>query len=118
MNSKSNRKATVDYIVDVVIAVGFVLAAVSGFVLLFMGPAGFQGGRNPHAMREVLSLSRWTWKAIHDWGATALIAGVLLHMGLHWRWIVCMTRNLFSGRKRRSANATPSLASHCKSLEA
>lgn len=102
MASKTGKKATVNYIVDLIIAAGFMLAIVSGAVLLFAGPGGFQGGRNPHAMQEVLSLSRWTWKAIHDWGAIALAGGVLLHLVLHWKWVVCMTRNLLHGRQRRA----------------
>jgi cytochrome b subunit of formate dehydrogenase len=114
MRSKKNNKATVNYVVDLIIMVGFILAAVSGLVLLFAGSGGYQGGRNPRAVQEVLSLSRWTWKALHDWGGIAVVGGVLVHFVLHWKWIVCMTRNLLH---RGKPSAAPADAPQCRTLE-
>jgi len=117
MTSKTNTKATVNYVVDLIIAVGFVLATVSGLVLLFAGPGGYQGGRNPRALQEVLSMSRWTWKALHDWGAIAMAGGVLLHLMLHWKWIVCMTRNLLHrGHRGRQSNVRTG-AAQCQTVK-
>lgn len=117
MASKTNKKATVNYVVDLIIAAGFLLAAVSGIVLLLAGPGGYQGGRNPRALQEVLFMSRWTWKSLHDWGGIAVVGGVLLHFVLHWKWIVCMTRNLFHGRDRRQPNTVTAGAAQCKTVE-
>lgn len=100
MTSKTNNKAIVNYVVDLIIAVGFVLVVVSGIVLLAAGPGGYHGGRNPYAMREVLNVSRWTWKALHDWGGIAFAVGALLHLVLHWKWVACMTRKLLHRRRR------------------
>jgi cytochrome b subunit of formate dehydrogenase len=104
MTKKKTGKARINYFVDLIIAVGFLLTAVSGLVLFFAGSGGYQGGGNPHYLRQALFLSRWTWRALHDWGGIAMLGGVLLHLVLHWKWIVCMTRNLFA---RRSVRATP-----------
>ena len=101
MTRKRTNKARLNYFVDLIIAAGFVLTAVSGLVLFFAGSGGYQGGRNPRYLREVLLLSRFTWKALHDWGGMAMLGGVLLHLVLHWKWIVCMTRNLLRRRSRR-----------------
>jgi len=30
-----------------------------------------------------------------------MTGGVFLHLVLHWKWMVCMTRNLFKGRTVR-----------------
>jgi hypothetical protein len=89
------HKAKINYVVDLVIGISFIAAGVSGLVLLGAGGGGFQGGRNPGYARELWLFSRWTWKAVHDWGGMVMIAGVLAHLLLHWKWMVCMTRNLF-----------------------
>jgi hypothetical protein len=34
-----------------------------------------------------------------------MVAGVLAHLALHWKWIVCMTRNLLYLRERVEATA-------------
>ncbi len=101
MKQKRNNKPKINYVVDLVIAVGFILVAVSGVVLLGAGSGGFQGGRNAQFRQEVLLLGRWTWKAIHDWGAAFLAGGVILHLVLHWKWITCMSRSLFTRTKSR-----------------
>lgn len=98
-------KARINYWVDVLIAVAFVLAGVSGVVLLVAGGGGgYRGGRNPAALRDVLFLSRTAWKDVHDWSGIAMMAGVLGHLVLHAKWIGCMTRNLLRrGAKRPRA---------------
>lgn len=118
MASKTGSKAKLNYFVDLIIAVGFLVAAFSGLVLLFAGPGGYQGGRNPGALREVLFLSRWTWRALHDWGGIAVIAGVGLHLALHWKWIVCMTRNFVQRRNRPRRNSVRAGTPQCEPVEA
>ena len=103
-------RSRVNYWVDVLIAVAFVVAGVSGVVLLAAGTGGgYRGGRNPVALREVLFLSRTAWKDLHDWSGIAMMAGVLGHLVLHARWIGCMTRNLFrrSAPRRRATQSCP-----------
>jgi cytochrome b subunit of formate dehydrogenase len=105
--SKNNNRAKINYAVDLVIGLSFVLAAVSGLVLMFAGGGGgYQGGRNPRFAGEVLSLSRWVWRDLHDWSGIAMLGGVLLHLVLHWKWLVCMTRNLFRRTTRRATQAS------------
>ena len=95
-------KTKVNYWIDVFIAVGFLASAVSGIVLLFTGSSGgYQGGRNPRYLQNVLLIARTTWKTLHNWSSLIMVAGVALHLALHARWIACMTRILF--RKRDAA---------------
>jgi len=110
---KTNKtsKARINYVVDLIIAVGFLLTAVSGLVLFFAGSGGYQGGRNPRYLQEAAFLSRWTWKTLHDWGGIAMVAGVLAHLVLHWKWMVCMTRNLL--QRRRGSKALRADAQAC-----
>jgi cytochrome b subunit of formate dehydrogenase len=91
---KKPNKARINYYVDIIIGIGFIVVALSGMILFFAGSGGYQGGRNPHYAREVLGVSRLLWKDLHDWGGIIMLGGVFLHLVLHWKWFVCMTRNL------------------------
>ncbi|MGO0123065.1 DUF4405 domain-containing protein [Desulfothermobacter acidiphilus] len=62
----------------------------------FGGP-GF-GGRHWGQEQVFLSLTRHTWTDIHRYLALVLIALVLVHIYLHWSWIVAMTRQLFASK--------------------
>jgi preprotein translocase subunit SecY len=65
--------------------------AVSGFILWFALPSG--------SGRGSLNLSYWgvtrhTWLSIHDWVSIALVVIVLIHLAVHWKWVVRMTRQI------------------------
>ncbi|MBM4431274.1 MAG: DUF4405 domain-containing protein, partial [Chloroflexi bacterium] len=81
-----SSKAKLNFGVDVTIAAAFALSALSGIVLLLV-PGGYQGGRNALYGTQVL-LSHSAWSALHTWASLVMIAGVLLHVALHWDWIV------------------------------
>jgi cytochrome b subunit of formate dehydrogenase len=107
-NKKSN-KARINYYVNVIIGISFVVAAISGVILFFAGSGGYQGGRNPRFAQEVLGVSHLLWKDLHNWSGIVMAGGVFLHLVLHWKWIVCMTRNIFEGTantRGKSAKAT------------
>lgn len=101
------NKARINYILDVVIALAFILSAVSGLVLWLGGSGGYQGGRNPAYHATILSVSRAAWHDLHLWTSLVMMAGVGLHLALHWRWILCMTRDIFSPRRRRTREVCP-----------
>ncbi len=94
------NEAKINYWVDIIIGIAFVMAAVSGLVLFFAGHSGgYQGGRNPQYLKPILFFDRSTWKELHNWGGILMVLGVLGHLVLHWNWMVCMTRNLFRKSK-------------------
>jgi cytochrome b subunit of formate dehydrogenase len=93
-NNKKANRAKINYYVNLIIGISFILAAFSGLLLLFAGSGGYQGGRNPRFAEEILGASRLLWKDLHNWAGIAMIGGVFLHVVLHWKWMVCMTRNL------------------------
>ncbi len=95
---KKNR-AKIHYIVDIIIGVGFLLAAFSGIVFLFGGTGGYQGGRNPLFMTEMLFISRTVWKDLHKWSGIIMTVGVAMHFILYWSWLTRMTKNLFKRRR-------------------
>ena len=70
--------------------IGSLVEAVSGFVLWFALP--HSGGR--WASLEFWSITRTEWVSIHDWAAVGLTAIVLVHLLIHWKWTVCVTRQI------------------------
>jgi hypothetical protein len=88
-------RAKANLLVDVAIGVAFMVEVISGWVLWQVLPrGGFQGGRNLDYGRTVL-VGRDTWLGLHDWFALIMVVGVVVHLALHWRWIVCMARNIW-----------------------
>jgi cytochrome b subunit of formate dehydrogenase len=74
-----------------VIALAFVLTAVTGLVFFFgLAGSGFQGGRG--AMTESWLLARDAWRSLHDWFGLAMITGVMVHVVVHWKWIVAAVK--------------------------
>jgi cytochrome b subunit of formate dehydrogenase len=70
------------------------IAALSGIYFLFLPNGGFQGGRNPMYNIQIL-FSRSTWDDLHTWSGVIMIAVALIHLVLHWRWLVSTTRRIF-----------------------
>jgi hypothetical protein len=93
-----SKKAQLNYAVDLLIGVSFMLSALSGLILFF-APSGYQGGRNPYYLQSVLLLSTQTWNVLHTYSSIAMISGVGAHLVLHWEWMVCMTRKLLTPRR-------------------
>ncbi len=91
--SKFSKGAKVNVLVDLLIAVGFLVTAVSAIYFLFV-PAGFQGGNNPGWDPGFL-FSRSMWDLLHTWGFVAMIFGAVLHLFIHWRWIVNVSRRMW-----------------------
>ena len=111
---KKPNKARINYYLDIIIGISFVVVALSGMILFFAGSGGYQGGRNPRHAQEVLGVSRLLWKDLHDWGGIIMMGGVFLHLLLHWKWIVCMTRNLFKRpAAERAKLAKPASVKSC-----
>ena len=81
--------------------------AVSGFVLWLGFPDGGGGGGRGWGGGGGLGeltfweLSKHTWIDIHDWVAVALVVLVLVHIILHWKWIVRMAKALLKGQPQR-----------------
>lgn len=95
------NKAKINYIIDVIIGIGFLASAITGIVLLLNGSGGYQGGRNPRFVSEVIIISRSAWNSLHTWSSVIMVIGVFAHLVLHWRWIVSMTKRLFKHSERK-----------------
>ncbi len=108
------NKTTLNYWLDVVIGLAFVVAAVTGIVFLFIGSGGYQGGRNDAYQVALVGIPRETWKDLHTLGSLVMTAGVGLHLVLHFNWIVCVTKRML--REPVNKRIVPALRSQesCK----
>ena len=88
------KKTTINYILDIIIGLGFLASLITGVALIFNSSGGYQGGRNPQYSIHAL------WIGIHTWSSIIMSVGVAAHLVLHWNWIVCMTRKLLTQKKR------------------
>jgi quinol-cytochrome oxidoreductase complex cytochrome b subunit len=87
-------KPKINYVVDVIMAVFFVITAVSGLALFYYYKADVSGP-------TVLAVSRGTWSFMHNWGGIILIALILLHFIFHWKWLSSMTGSMFGKKEEK-----------------
>jgi cytochrome b subunit of formate dehydrogenase len=84
------RKATRNYLIALVMALLVLVQLVSGFVLWLALPCGGRGGGG-----GTFLWSRDVWLTMHNRSALLLAAIVIVHIILHWDWIVRMTKSYF-----------------------
>ena len=77
------KPAKLNYIVDAASAVAFIASAVSGLVFLL-----------PSTILSMAAVA--VWDDIHLWSSLTLVAGVGLHVALHWKWIIAMTKKMLA----------------------
>lgn len=80
-----------NYIIDLLAAISFLLVAKSGLIIMFFLPEGVRRG----GYQEFLGISKKTYISIHDWSGVVFIVLVIIHFILHWKWLVCTTKSFF-----------------------
>jgi hypothetical protein len=84
-----------NWILDAMVFLGAVLAALSGLYFLYFVSGGYQGGRNPTYGMTFL-VERTTWDMLHTWGGILMISAALIHLGIHLDWIGMMSRKMMA----------------------
>ncbi|MFC2055153.1 DUF4405 domain-containing protein [Chloroflexota bacterium] len=82
-----------NWLIDAVLLISAVGATLSGIYFLFLTTGGYQGGRNPY-YGIVILFERHTWIDIHIWTGVIATIVILIHVPLHWGWIVNMTKRM------------------------
>jgi len=88
------KKVTLLFVMFITLTLVSLVETVSGFVLWWALPRG--GGKWALTEPEFWGLSRETWLFLHDWGAVLLVALVVVHILLHWRWVINMFKKYFA----------------------
>ncbi|PIU80871.1 MAG: hypothetical protein CO140_00685 [Candidatus Moranbacteria bacterium CG_4_9_14_3_um_filter_40_7] len=89
------NKPKLNYIIDFLALLSFILTALSGLAIKLFMPGGVRQGRS----QEFLGIQKEVWSEIHDWAGILLIILVIIHFILHWEWVVGMTKNIFQPDK-------------------
>ena len=89
------RKATRNFYLAVVMFLLGLVEVVSGFILWLALPGGrgYMGGGGLASTASLL-WSRDTWLGLHIWVGVAAVIMVVIHLVLHWRWIISVTKRL------------------------
>ncbi len=95
------RRATVNFVVDIVSFVIFLALAATGSILRYVlppgsGGQGFRGGRPLPGPNQLWGLVRHEWGDIHFWLAVTFVILMIVHIILHWGWIKCYVRSWFT----------------------
>lgn len=78
-------------IIDLFAFIAFLVVAKTGLIIFFFLPSGVRQGR----YQEFFGITKATYSNIHDWAGIIMIVLVIIHVVLHWRWIVCNFLNIF-----------------------
>jgi len=95
-----SRRTRMNWLLDAVMALGGLLAALSGVYFLFLPSGGYQGGRNPLYGVTIL-FSRETWSVLHTWASVIMGAAIAIHLAIHWTWVKHMTRRTLAALRRQ-----------------
>lgn len=85
------KTATLNLVVDILAFVAFMLLTATGVLLHLILPPG-----SGH-FTVLWGMDRHQWGQIHFWIAVLLMISLVVHLLLHWRWIVSSIR----GRPRQ-----------------
>ena len=77
--------------VDLLLTVALLAMVATGIILHFALP--------PHSGQTFVlwGLNRHEWGEVHFWLAVTAVAIVILHLALHWAWLVTSVRRTFTG---------------------
>lgn len=85
------NKVKLNYFIDVLMAVIFIITAVTGLIIFLFLPSGIRQGN----YQTFLGILKGNWIFIHDWSGIILIVLVVLHFILHWNWMIHITKSIF-----------------------
>jgi hypothetical protein len=87
-------RLTYNILLDAVIALSFLVCAVSGVYFMYFAPSG--------SSSQSLIFSNSTWDLIHTWSGIVMVIAAVLHFALHWKWVTIITTKVFGTRNSLS----------------
>ncbi|MEM4153001.1 MAG: DUF4405 domain-containing protein [Candidatus Pacearchaeota archaeon] len=85
------EKVKLNYIIDFLMAIFFIITAITSLVIFFFLPSGIPHGGN----QMFLGITKREWLSVHNNSGIIFIVLVIVHFILHWNWIISMTKNIF-----------------------
>lgn len=103
MKARMSGKTRANWLIDAAVAIGGLLAGLSGIYFLYLPSGGYHGGRNPAYGIQIL-FDRHTWSNLHIWTGVLMFAAVVVHFAIHWDWVKRMTRRMAGALGSGQAN--------------
>jgi len=85
-----------NYVVDFLMTLSFIVTAITGLIIFFFLPSGVRQG----STQTFLGIIKGTWSFVHDWSGIIFIILVILHLILHWNWVIAITKNIFTKKQK------------------
>jgi hypothetical protein len=98
-------KNKINFWLDMTIFIAFAATAITGLLLWLIIPNGQGSG-----WFVFWGLTRREWVNLHNWAGLAMLMGVIIHLVLHWQWILCIIQRFF-GKLAQQARINFSLDS-------
>lgn len=95
-----NSKVRFNIVVDVIIALSFLVVAVSGMYFAFF----------PKNSGIGFLFSGATWDLIHTWSGIAMSLAGLAHFAVHWSWITKITSKMIAAPLRAETSVDEKLS--------
>jgi cytochrome b561 len=99
---KRRTKNYINYILELFLFISILGVVISSYIVWFVLPRGVGTHGSPFCSQwgyggqgnywTVLGWPRYIWIEIHNWLGVALAAILLVHIILHWKWIVETTK--------------------------
>jgi len=90
------NRLKINYIIDFLALVCFFVSSFTGLIIFIFLPSGIRRG----GFQEFMGITKEIWNFFHIWSSILFIVLVVIHLILHWDWIVSMTKNIFGGGKK------------------
>lgn len=100
------NRSRLNLFLDVVSFLVFLALIETGLMMKFVLPPG-SGGRGGGRAMSVWGWSRHDWGDVHFWLSVSLVALMLVHVALHWRWVCSVTCQLLGRRPSTDGETSP-----------
>ncbi len=90
------NKLKINYLVDFIAFISFLVTSVTGLIIFIFLPSGVRQGR----LQEFIGITKEVWNFIHIWAGILMLVLVIIHLILHWDWIVFTTKKVFGNNKK------------------
>lgn len=91
------RRSKINLLVDAATLVAMLAMVCTGLIIRYILPPG-SGGHGGGRGLVLWGMDRHEWGGLHFWLAVAVVGLLLVHVVLHWPWIMGVVRRLGGGK--------------------
>jgi len=88
------EKSKLNYVLDLLMFLSFLISAITGLILFFFLPSRIRRA----GYSELFGITKREFSLFHEYSGIIFIAFALIHIILHWRWVVFITKSLLKNK--------------------